>query len=184
MATPVFVPADPIDHREVLIEINLEYVSWVFAQMAPSLGVSPDDIVGMPVRDYVASTIPKVCGESPPRGAFYLIELDGAVAGMGGLRFVRDGVAEFKRVYVRPAHRGLGLAALAIRRLKADALAFGYHTACLDTAPFMHAAQRLYETHGFVDCEPYEGVEVPVAFRRDWRFMQCALNDGAQAASP
>jgi len=175
MPTPLFVPANPRDHLDALLSINLEYVSWVFAEMERSFGVTASAMTGQSVGDYVSSSIPKVCGETPPRGIFYLIYIDDQVAGMCGLRFVRSGMAEFKRIYVRPAFRGLQLGGRAIRRLMSDAVAFGYRSACLDTAPFMQSAQRLYESNGFVDCDPYEGVEVPTQYQRHWRFMQCTL---------
>jgi len=87
----------------------------------------------------------------------YLVEWDGALAGMCGLRQIAPGVAELKRIYARPSHRGLGLGDVMLYRLIADAAAFGYEKAVLDSAPFMQAAHRLYEAAGFTDCLPYPG---------------------------
>ena len=69
-------------------------------------GMTAREILGAEVADYVPTVIDKVCGDPPPRGAFYLVEHGGAVVAMGGLRRSDDGIAELKRVYVRPAGRG------------------------------------------------------------------------------
>ncbi|MBW8831760.1 MAG: GNAT family N-acetyltransferase [Burkholderiales bacterium] len=172
MSAPAFIRSDPVEHYDAIVSINIEYMSWVRDEMERSFGANAHDGAGMPVADYVAGVIHQVCGERPPKGTFYLIEVDGSVAGMCGLRFVRSDVAEIKRLYVRPAYRGMNLGQLALRRLISDAGSFGYRSVCLDTAPFMKAAHRLYETHGFVDCAAYEGTEVPAEFRARWRFMQ------------
>jgi ribosomal protein S18 acetylase RimI-like enzyme len=173
-----FIPAHAQRDVDALLALNVEYMSWVLGQMALLLGVTADSIVGMPVADYVASTLGKLCAPQPPEGVFYLIYLEGQVAGMCGLRRVgaRQDLAEIKRLYVRPAYRGLQIGDAALQKLLADAAAFGYRSVCLDTAPFMQAAQRLYAAHGFVDCAAYEGVEVAAQFHTRWRFMQRPLH--------
>jgi GNAT superfamily N-acetyltransferase len=175
MPHPEFIAASATTHRDELIELNTEYMSWVFDQIERHFAVSVRDIVGMSARDYVPTVIDKVCGDPPPKGVFYLAMVDGSLAGMGGLRFLRSGVAEIKRVYFRPRFRGMKLGELMLRRLLADAAAFGYREACLDTAPFMTSAHHLYEANGFTDCAAYEGVEVMRQFHARWRFMQRRL---------
>lgn len=174
MSTPTFRLADPIADRAALLEINIEYVDWVFAQIEQMSGMTARGILGAEVADYVPTVIDKVCGDPPPRGAFYLVERDGRVVAMGGVRRSEDGVAELKRVYVRPAGRGHRLGQALARRLVDDARAFGYRTVRLDTLPFMGAAQAVYEALGFVDCAPYP-VEMPEAFRAHVRYMALAL---------
>lgn len=175
MTPPTFTLADPATHRDALIELNLEYMAWVMAGIEKSFGIPQQQLLGMPLPDYIAGALGEVCGDAPPRGAFYLIEVDGRLAGMGGLRRLPDGAAEVKRVYVRPAHRGLKLGESALRRLLSDARAFGYQRVHLDTAPFMHSAHRLYEAMGFADCAAYEGTEVPPEMHHVWRFMELRL---------
>jgi len=53
--------------------------------------------------------------------------------------------------------------------------AFGYKQVCLDSAPFIKAAHRIYEDNGFVDRPHYEGVEAPPELHDRWRFMERAL---------
>lgn len=174
MSSPTFRLADPIADRAALLDINIEYVGWVFAEIEKMSGMTARGILGAEVADYVPTVIDKVCGDPPPRGAFYLVEREGRVVAMGGVRRSEDGVAELKRVYVRPAGRGHRLGEALARRLVDDARDFGYRTVRLDTLPFMGAAQAVYEALGFVDCAPYP-VEMPEAFRAHIRYMALAL---------
>jgi len=166
--------ADPVADRAALVELNVEYVAWVFAELERIAGLTALGVLGSEPADYVPTVIDKVCGEAPPRGVFYLVEREGRPIAMGGLRRCEDGVAELKRVYVRPAGRGHRLGEAIAQRLVNDARAFGYRTVRLDTLPFMGAAQALYESMGFSDCAPYP-VEMPEAARQHLRYMALAL---------
>lgn len=175
MTTLTFTPAHPASHRDALLELNTEYLQWVVSGFGRITGASAQQMLGMDVPAYVASVIDKVCGDPPPRGIFYLVEADGVLAGMGGLRWVRDGVAEVKRIYVRPAHRGQRLGEAILQRVLDDATAFGYRAMWLDSAPFMQSAQRIYERFGFVDRSPYDETEAPKALHPIVRFMEKSL---------
>ena len=174
MSSPTFRLADPVADRAALIALNVEYVTWVFAEIEQRFGMTAQAVLGMPVADYVPTIIDKVCGDPPPRGAFYLVEDGGRMLAMGGLRRSEDGIAELKRVYVRPAGRGRRLGETLARRLVDDARRFGYRAVRLDTLPFMQTAQALYEAMGFVDCPPYP-IEMPEAFREGIRYMQLSF---------
>jgi GNAT superfamily N-acetyltransferase len=173
--TITFTLANPVTHRDALLGLNLEYMSWVSAGIEQHYGLTSRDMSGMDLPEYVAGMIDKVCGEPPPRGAFYLVHVDGALAGMGGLRPLAKGACEIKRIYVRPGFRGLQLGQAILQRLLDDAQAFGYQRVCLDSAPFMPSAQRIYANAGFVDCSPHEGAEVPAVLHAGWRFMERAV---------
>jgi GNAT superfamily N-acetyltransferase len=175
MTSPDFIIANIASHRSELIELNVEYVSWVMTGIEKEFGVPALEIVGMTAGEYVPTVIDKVCGDPPPTGVFYLLKVGNQLAGMGGLRSLRAGVAEIKRIYIRPGFRGMKLGERMLRRLLDDAKSFGYQSVCLDTAPFMKSAHRLYERNGFRDCPLYEGVEVPSGFHDRWRFMERPL---------
>ena len=174
MSTPTFRIADPVADRSALIAMNVEYVTWVFDEIEKMSGMTAREILGASVADYVPTIIDKVCGDPPPLGVFYLVENAGQLVAMGGLRRSEDGIAELKRVYVRPAGRGHRLGQALATRLVADARAFGYRRVRLDTLPFMGAAQAIYEAMGFADCAPYP-IEMPEAFRDRIRYRALAL---------
>ena len=92
---------------------------------------------------------------APPHGALLLARVDGDPAGCVGVRSLRDGAGELKRLYVRDRHRGLGIG----RRLTEEAIvaarSLGYASLRLDTTPEMTAAQALYGTLGFREIVPY-----------------------------
>jgi GNAT superfamily N-acetyltransferase len=91
----------------------------------------------------------------PPGGGYYVgYEGDDAVAG-GGLRRLGAGVAEIKRMYVRPAARSRGVAAELLQALEDAARSLGYSATRLDTGPKQVHAQRLYRAAGYVDVPPY-----------------------------
>jgi GNAT superfamily N-acetyltransferase len=91
----------------------------------------------------------------PPGGVYYVgYEGDEALAG-GGLRRLGDGVAEIKRMYVRPAARSRGVAAELLQALEDAARALGYTATRLDTGPKQVYARRLYRAAGYVEVPPY-----------------------------
>jgi len=95
---------------------------------------------------------------APPRGRIYLAIVSASPVGCAALRPIdRLGpdVGEVKRMYVRPAARGLGLGHALIARLIDDARQIGYRTLKLDTSTSMLAAQHVYASAGFVPCERY-----------------------------
>lgn len=86
-----------------------------------------------------------------PHIAFFVARIDGIAAGCGGVAF-DDGFAEIKRMYVRTAFRGRGIAELVLARLEREARAKGYTRLMLETGDELHPAMRLYERAGFRRC--------------------------------
>src|SRR5262249_6086673 len=144
-------------------------MSWVSAGIDATFGVDTAALLGLSVGDYVTATIDKVIDA---RGVFYLLRVDGALAGMGGLRPLGEGVSELKRMYIRPPFRGRQLGALPRGGLLDAAWGVGGPRGRLASAPFRRGAHRLYRAAGFVDRGEYPETEVPAPFRAGWLFME------------
>ncbi len=116
-------------------------------------------------------------GYAPPAGALWLADVDRELAGCVGFRPHEEKAAcEMKRLWLRPAYRGLGLGRRLAVTCIAAARAAGYRTLCLDTLSFMDAARSLYADLGFH--------EIPAYYRNpldDVRYLELDLGAAAQA---
>jgi putative acetyltransferase len=97
-------------------------------------------------------SVEKLIREGVP---FFVLWHDGAPAGCGGVKLVDGAFAEVKRMYIRPAYRGLGLAKLMLRHLIAHAQGHGYSVIRLETGIFQKEAIALYERFGFTRIAPF-----------------------------
>lgn len=89
---------------------------------------------------------------SQPRSAYWVVELDGQIAGGGGIAPLQGGeadVCELQKMYFLPILRGKGLA----KRLALQALDFarqqGFNCCYLETTITLQQAIGLYEHLGF-----------------------------------
>ena len=131
----------------------LEATRQIFQEYAASLAV-PECFTGFEEElhalpgDYAA-----------PRGQLLVAMAGDALLACCALRPLDtvdySNACEIRRLYVRPAHRGLGLG----RRLTEAQMDFarmqGYSCMLLDTLSAMEAARALYEDLGFEEIPPY-----------------------------
>jgi putative acetyltransferase len=89
-----------------------------------------------------------------PHIRFFLAPLDGAAVGCGGVALFSD-FAEVKRMYVRDAARGRGVAQAMLTRIEIAARDAGLPVLRLETGDRQFAAIRLYERAGFRRCPPF-----------------------------
>jgi putative acetyltransferase len=96
----------------------------------------------------------------PPAGGLWLAWDGAQAAGCIALQPLTSGIGEIKRMYVRPASRGRGIARALAQHAIVEARASGYERLRLGTLITMHAAQNLYATLGFRPIAPYRAVEL------------------------
>ena len=111
-----------------------------------------------------------------PRGRLLLARIAGEPAACAALRPLGERDGEMKRLYVRPAYRGMGLGRMLAECVIDEARAIGYTTLKLDTLPAMKEAQQMYAELGFIDVAPYN--DNPVA---GTRFMSLDLARATRA---
>jgi GNAT superfamily N-acetyltransferase len=92
---------------------------------------------------------------APPDGALLIAVGRVGTAGCIALRKLGKGICEMKRLYVRPAFRGLGLGRKQANSLVNTAIDLGYSTMRLDTLDRLKSAMILYESMGFIVCDTY-----------------------------
>lgn len=86
--------------------------------------------------------------------AFFVTRADGVAVGCGGIKLFA-GYGELKRMYVRPALRGHGLARQMIEHLAEHAHQHGIALLRLETGINQRDAIRLYEQAGFRQIGPF-----------------------------
>lgn len=86
---------------------------------------------------------------------FFLMRQDEAPVGCGGIKLFGGEYGELKRMYVRPAFRGLGLGTRMLDRLAEYARSQGIGLLRLETGIHQHAAIGLYERTGFQRIPPF-----------------------------
>lgn len=87
--------------------------------------------------------------------AFFVIRVDGVAAGCGGVQLFGTDYGEIKRMYVRPAFRGQGLAKRMLAHLAAHVRERGVGLLRLETGIYQPEALGLYERYGFQRCGPF-----------------------------
>lgn len=90
---------------------------------------------------------------SAPRNRYFVVEVDGAVAGGAGVAPLEGGdedTCELRKMYFLPAARGRGAGAAMMAHCLKAAREFGFRRCYLETLRGMDGAMKLYERSGFV----------------------------------
>ncbi|MFM0506968.1 GNAT family N-acetyltransferase [Paraburkholderia sp. RL17-373-BIF-A] len=122
---------------------QLEAVRAIFREYAESLGI---DLSFQNFESELADLPGKFAA---PRGRVLLAHNDEELVGCVAMRPLDDTTCEMKRLYVRPAGRGLQAGRQLATRICDIARDAGYHRMRLDSLPTMRAALELYASLGF-----------------------------------
>jgi putative acetyltransferase len=136
----------PVD-RDAVVSIFREYVSS--ATVSLDFQEYETEFAGLP--GYYAF----------PHGRLLLAREGDTVLGCAALRRVDESTFEMKRVYVRPAARGINLGRHLVHAILTEAERAGYSRICLDVLPEFTEAQKLYESLGFESAKPVSFNPVP-----------------------
>jgi putative acetyltransferase len=89
------------------------------------------------------------------RVAFFVIRVEGAAAGCGGVQLVGTEYGEVKRMYVRPSFRGGALGSRILTHLADYTRRHGVNVLRLETGIHQVEAIHLYERCGFQRIPPF-----------------------------
>lgn len=89
------------------------------------------------------------------RVAFFVVRVGGVPAACGGVKIYGTEYAEVKRMFVRPAYRGLGLAKTVLRSLVDYSRGRQVRLLRLETGIYQSEAVALYERFGFRRRPPF-----------------------------
>ncbi len=140
--------------------------------MVPNLRIIKDDLEGEAIRALLALHLSEMHQWSPPCSVhampierlrasdvtFWSAWHDENLAGCGALKHLDEGHGEIKSMRAAPEFRGRGVGKALLAHLLNAARGRGYRRVSLETGrpdPFM-PARRLYESHGFAECPPFD----------------------------
>lgn len=150
------------DRREALRPLYEEYEAMLLA-------ADPGFRASLDRQDYDEEIAHLEEKYGPPRGRFYLLCVDSAVAGCVGMKPLDSEHAELKRLYVRPEYRGKKRGEYLTRRILADAKREGYQYVRLDTLPALTDALALYRRLGFYEIPAYYDCVIPGTIFMEYR---------------
>jgi ribosomal protein S18 acetylase RimI-like enzyme len=130
-------------------ERDITDVAALFREYGQSLGID----LSFQHFDEELASLPGDYAE--PRGTLLLARVGGTAAGCVGARPLDESICEMKRLYVRPAFRGLRLGDALAHAVIDAARTRGYTRMRLDTLPSMTSARKLYASLGFREIPPY-----------------------------
>lgn len=146
-------PFDAPDARTLVAEAE--------AELLRRYGPGPHDRAVAPADDEEPDRLHRSLTAqefAPPAGIFLVARVRGEPVACAGLRPVDEATAEVKRVFVRPGHRGRGVARRLMDELESAAAVLGYRRLVLETGGAQPEAIALYDSTGWSRVPPYFGV--------------------------
>ena len=154
------------DVQQAESPLQIASIRELFLEYAESLGFS----LCFQSFDEELKSLPGAYG--PPSGRLLLARHAGHAAGCVALRKLEAGICEMKRLYVRPAERGMSLGRMLVERIIAEARILGYERMRLDTIESaMKDAIALYRRMGFEEIAPYSVIPIEDALWMELRLQ-------------
>jgi putative acetyltransferase len=140
--------------------MNLEYIIpsnnaqladavSLFKEYANSLNISLD----FQNFDKELTIISSMYGS--PTGYLFVVYNENEAIACAAYRQIAPGICELKRMYIKPAFRGLGIGKCLLEKLCTKAFEHDYHLMRLDTLDTMLPAIKLYRNNGFYEIDAY-----------------------------
>ncbi len=161
--------ADAIHIEPVTQAPYLDQIKLLFAEYVDSLPFP------LTFQDFQTEMTELPGRYGPPEGCILAaidsqVEASKSVIGCIALKKLSPGICEMKRLFIRPAYRGMALGRRLSEALLAQARLLGYQRMRLDTIATMQAAVQLYRSLGFTEIPPYYDNPIPDAL-----FLECRL---------
>jgi len=150
------IDALPAGHGTDAAILVFEYMAATLAETGhpvPASAAGLPTVLGREVRDLQAAY--------HPPGALLIAYHDGQPTGCVGLAHYATGTAEVRRLYVRPAHRGTGIASALMSCAHHHAAQHQITRLILNVLPSRTSVIAFYRRLGYTDTEPY-ATESPV----------------------
>ena len=167
-----FIPINLELHKSHLINLNVEYLTWIVVEMRQRYDIDLELQMGVNIREYTTKFLEELSSYLPSNGIYYLMQINNSIIGMGALRKLITGIGEIKRMYIQTKYRGNGYGKELLDKLLKKGIEFGFSSFRLDTGDFMTAAHKVYRLAGFQERERYLESEVPESFLPHWLFME------------
>ena len=137
------------DYVLVTTEAEYQAASELFREYARHIDVD----LGFQQFDHELKTLPGIYGA--PQGGIILCRENGKYLGCVAIRRQEEGIAELKRMFVKPDAQGRGIGRELMQRSIRLASELGYRKIRLDTLNSMHTAIHLYTAYGFAEIPAY-----------------------------
>jgi putative acetyltransferase len=148
----------PIIARDALMPQEAPLVRELLREYQQGLGIS------LCFQNFEAELAELPGSYVRPAGCLLLAIASAKLVGCVAVRPIEPGICELKRLFVKPAYRGMGVGRVLTTEAIARATNYGHHFMRLDTLSTMQAARELYRSLAFHEISSYNSHPVEGTF--------------------